>query len=167
MKARFRPEIVVALAVMLTLIVADAKVARPRRVAAAEARQRVEQYEQELRYLASHSHELAKVGQFLPQPLDENARGDERFLSGVSAEAKRLNLAFTKVEPAGEQPFGNYVMRRYKLQFEGNYQGFASLLRALETTPDIVTVVGLECVSREAIGASRHRATLEVSVIGR
>ena len=167
MKARFRLELIIALAVMLVLIVMDLQVARPRRVAAVAARQRVDQAEQALQYLAGHAAQLGEIARFLPQPLGDGATGDERFLSQVSNEARRLNLAMTKVEPGGEQPFGDYVMRRYKMNFEGSYTGFASLLRSLEGMSDIVTITGLECTSRELANAGRHRATLEMSVIGR
>ncbi len=132
MKARYSLELVIALAVMVVLLVADLRVARPRRLAAAETGRQVEQAEKELKYISGHSQELGQVVQFLPQPLADGATGDERFLSQVSDGARRLNLAMTKVEPGGEQPFGSYIMRRYKLTFEGSYYGFASLLQLME-----------------------------------
>ena len=167
MKARYSIELVIALAVMVILLVADLRVARPRRMAAAEVGRQVEQAETELNYLAGHAQELGQITRFLPQPLEEGATGDERFLAQVSAGARRHNLAMTKVEPAGEQEYGSYVVRRYKLQFEGSYLGFASLLQSMESIPEIVTVTGLECSSRELTNTGRHRATLEVAVVGR
>jgi Tfp pilus assembly protein PilO len=166
-KARYSLELVIALAVMVILLVADVRVARPRRLAVAETGRQVEQAEQELKYLAGHAQELGQVSQFLPQPLEAGVTGDDRFLSQVSDGARRLNLAMTKVEPAGEQPYGNYVMRRYKLHFEGSYYGFAALLRSMESMPEIVTITGLECSSKELTNTGRHRATLEVAVVGR
>lgn len=166
-KARCSLELVIALAVMVVLLVADVRVARPRRLAAASAGRQVEQAEKELKYLAGHAEELGQITQFLPRPLEEGVTGDERFLAQVSDGARRLNLAMTKVEPAGEQPYGNYVMRRYKLHFEGSYYGFAALLQFMEGIPEIVTITGLECSSRELTNTGRHRATLEVAVVGR
>lgn len=152
---------------MVVLLVADLQVARPRRQAVAAVGRQVEQAEQELRYLAGHAHELGQIVRFLPQPLEEGVTGDEHFLAQASDWAKRLNLAMTKVEPAGEQQYGDYTMRRFKLHFEGSYRGFAALLQSMESIPEIVTVTGLECSSRELTGTGRHRATLEVAVIGR
>ncbi len=167
MKARYSIELIIALAVMVVLLVVDLRVARPRRLAVAATGRQVEQAEKELRYLAGHAQELGEVARFLPQPLDEGASGEEHFLAQVSDGARRLNLAMTKVEPVGEQQYGKYIMRRYKLHFEGSYSGFASLLQSMEGIPEIVTVTGLECTSRELMNTVRHRATLEVAVIGR
>jgi len=166
-KARYSTELVIALAVMVVLLVVDLRVARPRRLAVAATGRQVEQAEKELHYLAGHAQELGEVTRFLPQPLEEGVSGEQHFLAQVSDGARRLNLAMTKVEPVGEEPYGKYTMRRYKLHFEGSYYGFASLLQAMEGIPEIVTVTGLECTSREMMNTARHRATLEVAVIGR
>jgi hypothetical protein len=166
-KARYSLELVVALAVMVILIVADVRVARPRRLAAAETGRKVEQAEQELKYLSGHAQELGQIAQFLPRPLEAGVTGDERFLGEVSDGARRLNLAMTKVEPGGEEPYGSYVMRRYRLSFEGSYYGFAALLQTMERMPEIVSITGLECSSRELTNTGRHRAMLEVAVLGR
>lgn len=167
MKARYSIELVIALAVMVVLLVADLRVARPRRLVAASAGRQVEQAEKELKYLAGHAQELGQIVRFLPRQLEKGVTADERFLSQVSDAARRLNLAMTKVEPAGEQPYGSYVMRRYKLHFEGSYYGFAALLQSMEGIPEIVTITGLECSSREFTNTGRHRATLEVAVVDR
>jgi hypothetical protein len=167
MKARFRLELIIALAVMLVLVVLDLRVAGPKRGAAAAAARRIEQAEQELQYLGSHGQELGEIARFLPRQPEEGITGDERFLSYVSSEARRLSVAMIKVEPAGEQPYGAYLMRRYRLSFEGSYYGFAALLRSLETLPETVTVTGFECTSREVTNTARHKATIEMSVIGR
>lgn len=167
MKARYSIELIIALAVMVVLLVADLRVARPRRLAAAEAGRQVEQAEKELKYLAGHGQELGQIARFLPQPLEEGVTGDERFLAQVSAGARRQNLAMTKVEPLGEQEYGSYVLRRYRIQLEGSYGGFAALLQSMEGIPEIVTITGLECVARELTNTGRHRATLEVAVVGR
>jgi len=167
MRERFRIDVVVALTVMVALIVADAQIGRARRAAALETGRRVEQTEGELRYLAGHASEIGEVVRFLPRPAGNPSDADERFLSEVSDAARGQRLAITKVEPGGEEPYGTFVARHYKMNFEGGYAGFAGFLRFLETMPETVIVTNMDCSSKDLVTGPSHRMTLEVTVIGR
>jgi len=165
-KGRIRIDVVIALAVMLALVVVDAQIGRARRAAVAETAKQVEQAENELRYLAGHGAEIGQVGRFLPRPMEGDSTGDARFLSEASDAARSFHLSITKIEPAGEQQYGSYVARLYKINFEGSYSGFAGFMRFLEGIPETVIVTGLDCSSKELNTGGRHRMTLELAVVG-
>ncbi|MFH1502639.1 MAG: type 4a pilus biogenesis protein PilO [Candidatus Eisenbacteria bacterium] len=163
MRGRVRLDLIVAVAILLGLVVANATVYAPKRRQLDDVTGNLKRAEQELRYFAGHSGALAEVEEYLPTQAES---GDHRFLSGVSAELDRLGIALLRVEPQAETPYGAYVQRTYKLQLEGSYKGFSSFLEYLEHMSDVVIVEDLDFKSSALSTGSKHMGSLTVSVIG-
>ena len=164
MKGRARLDLIIAVAILLALVIANATVYAPRRRALDALAADLDQTEQELQYMAGHSEALARVADYLPENKGE--AGDQRFLSGISAEIDGLGLSLNRVEPRGETPYGGYVRRAYKMQIEGDYEGLTSFMRYLEGLSDLTVVEEFDYRSSVLGSGSKHRASLEVSVIG-
>jgi Tfp pilus assembly protein PilO len=156
---------IVAVAILLGLIVANATVYAPRRGRLDSVADSLEKAEQELLYVAGHSEALARVVDYLPAD-ETDAAGDQRFLSGVSSELDRRGMRLTRVEPQEETPYGPYTKRTYKMQIEGTYDGISSFLEYLERLTDLVLVESFDYRSGALSSASRHKGSLVVSVIG-
>lgn len=164
MRGRARLDLILAVAILLALVIANITVYAPRRRQLSALAANLEQTEQELRYMAGHSDELALVSEFLPK--DSGAAGDQRFLSGISAELDRLDLALSRVEPRGETPYGAYVRREYKMQIEGAYDEIVSFMGYLEELSDVVLLESFDIRSSVLGAGAEHRASVEVAVIG-
>ncbi len=165
MKGKARLDLILAVAILLVLVVANAVVYAPKRRQLDALTDEFVRAESELLYVAGHSDALARVADYLPQHADDS--GDHRFLSGVTAELDRLGLALSRVEPHGETPYsGTYVKRGYKMQIEGDYDGMSSFLEYLEGLSDVVVVDAFDYRSSVTRSDSNHRASLSVSVIG-
>ena len=164
MKGRARLDLIVAVAILLVLVIANATVYAPRRRELNALAKDLNQTEQELRYVAGHSDALQRVSDFLPRRTSE--AGDQRFLSGITSEIDRLGLSLNRVEPRNETPYGEYVKREYKLQIEGNYEDLRAFMAYLEGLSDIAVMESFDFRSSELGRGSRHRASLELSVIG-
>ncbi|MBD3348542.1 MAG: type 4a pilus biogenesis protein PilO [Candidatus Eisenbacteria bacterium] len=163
-KGRVRLDLIVAVAILLALAVANATVYAPRRREFRDLADNLAQTENELRYVAGHSEALARVSDYLPQRTGE--AGDQRFLAGVSAKIDELGLALNRVEPKGETAYGEYVKRSYKMQIEGDYEGLTSFMRYVEGLSDVAIVESFDCRSGVLGAGAKHRASLEISVIG-
>ncbi len=164
MKGRVRLDVVVAVAILIGLIVANATVYAPKRRQLDDVTGNLELAEKELRYVAGHSDALGLVAGYLPSEAEEP--GNQRFLEGASAEIDRLGLALSRIEPKGETPYGEYVKRSYKMQIEGSYEGLASFFEYIEGLSDVVIVEGFDYRSSAVSRNSRHRASVSISVIG-
>lgn len=165
MKGRARLDLILAVAILLVLVVANATVYAPKRRKLDALADELVRAESELLYVAGHSEALARVADYLPEHSEDS--GDHRFLSGVTAELDRLDLALSRVEPQGETPYsGAYVKRGYKMQIEGDYEGMSSFLEYLESMSDVVVVDAFDYRSSVTRSDSKHRASLSVSVIG-
>jgi len=157
---------VVALAMLVALLVANATVYAPRRERLKSISARADQLQREFGYLAGHTQDLKYFAEFLPGKNDRGRTGDQRFLSGVSDETRRLGITLSRIEPAGEEPYGQYVKRTYKLQIEGGYRSFVKFLEFLEGLPEVVLVTSFDLKSSALSASARSRADLEISVVG-
>ncbi len=88
MKGRARLDLIVAVAILLVLVVANATIYAPKRKQLDTLADELVRAEKELLYVAGHSEALAQVADFLPQPAADS--GDHRFLSGVTSELDHL-----------------------------------------------------------------------------
>jgi hypothetical protein len=161
---RVRLDLIVAVAILLALVVANATVYAPKRRHLSTLADSLEQTEQELRYMAGHSDALALVSDYLPK--DSGGAGGQRFLAGLSSELDRLDLTLSRVEPRGETPYGAYVRREYKMQIEGAYDQLCAFMEYLEGLPEVVLVEGFDYRSSQLGAWPEHRASLDVAVIG-
>lgn len=166
MRARVRIDLVVALAVLGALLVANATMYAPRRERLASISARANQLQREFGYLAGHTRDLKHFAEFLPGKNGHGQTGDQRFLSGVSAETRRLGITLARIEPVGEEPYGQYVKRTYKLQIEGSYRNLVGFLKFVEGLPEVVLVKSFDLKSSILSASPRNRADLEISVVG-
>lgn len=163
---RARSEIVIAATILLSLLIADAAVYRPRRARLASLSQELASAEQQMLYLAGHTSDLERVAEFLPSPPSGGAVGDQLFLSHVSEELRRRGLVLTRVEPSGEKQDGQYMWRSYKFQIEGDYDDFSRFLEHVERLPEVVVVESFDYRSSQLTQGGRHRVNLTLTVIG-
>lgn len=166
MRLRASPEIIVVVAVLLGLLVADAAIYRPRRTRLASLTQELAQAEQQLLYLAGHANDLERVAEFLPDQPPSGTVGDQLFLSRVSEGFARRGLTLTRVEPVSERQEGEYFRRSYKFQIEGDYDDFTGFLDFVEKLPEVVVVESFDYRSSLLTHGGRHWVKLEVAVIG-
>lgn len=167
MRARVRIDLVMALVMLGALLVASATVYAPRREKLESTTSKVDQLQRELGYLAGHASDLRRFAEFLPAKNGDGQSGDQRFLSGVSGETRRIGLVLVRIEPVNEEPYGQYVKRTYKLQIEGSYRDFTSFLQYLEGLPEVVLVNTFDLKSSILTATPRNKADLEISVVGR
>ena len=165
MNGRARLDLIVAVAILLALIVANAAIYAPRRRQLNDVTEHLEQAEQELLYVAGHSDALVQVEDYLP--ASHGDAGDQRFLSEASSELDRLDVALSRIEPQGETPYGTYMRRTYKMQLEGKYKGLTSFFEYLERMSDVVLVEAFDVRSSALTSSgSKHKGSLTVAVIG-
>jgi hypothetical protein len=165
-RARVRIDLVVALAMLGALLVANATTYAPRRARLESISTKADQLQREFGYLAAHTQDLTRFAEFLPGKNDHGRTGDQRFLSSVSAETKRLGITLGRIEPVGEDPYGQYMKRTYKLQIEGGYRSFVRFLEFLEGLPEVVLVTSFDLKSSILSASARNRADIEISVVG-
>jgi type II secretory pathway component PulM len=167
MTSRVRLDIAVSLVVLIALVVANAAVYRPRQERLDRLSTQIDRTEKDLVYLTMHANDLARISGYLPDAERDQAQGDRSFLAAAGEAVTRLGLRLSKIEPRGEEPYGEYVKRSYRLQLEGDYADFAAFLAYLEALPDVVIVNSFDYRSSEIARSSSHRAALNVTVVGR
>ena len=166
MRLRIRLDIIAAVAVLIALLAANSALYKPRYARLTALAKQVDRAERELLFMAGESENLTRIAQFLPGNNEDLSHTDQRFLAGLNEELGRLGLAMSRIEPVGEEPYGTYVRREYKLQIEGEYRDMSEFLEYLEGLSDVVIVETFDIRSREMVSSSRHRAHLTLSVIG-
>ena len=165
MRFRNRLDIIVAAAVLVALLAANSALYSPRHARLTALAKEVDQAERELLFMAGQSENLARISQFLPAAETDRVHADQRFLAGLNEELGRLGLAMSRIEPIGEEPYGTYTKREYKLQIEGEYKDMSEFLGYLEQLSDVVIIETFDIRSRELLSSSRHRANLRLAVI--
>ncbi len=166
MKGRASVCVVIAVVVLISLVVADASVHRPRRARLVALASEAEQTEQGLLYLARNSDDLRRVTAYLPTGQDGSCDAERLFLSQVSEVSARLGLSVTRVEPRGEASDGNFMRRSYRLRLEGGYHAFAGFLEHLEMLPEVVLIESFDYKTGVPGTGARHKATVLLTVVG-
>jgi Tfp pilus assembly protein PilO len=162
---RIRLDIVAAVAVLAALLAANSALYKPRYERLEALAKEVDHAERELLFMAGQSENLARIARFLPDDDKDSLHGDQRFLAGVNDELGHLGLAMSRIEPTGEEPYGAYMARSYKLQIDGEYRDLCALLVYFERLSDVVLVESFDIRSSELLSSSRHRANLSLAVI--
>ena len=157
---------VVILIICALLFVADGAVYSPREAKLAELIRELSTAETERAYVAGHTTQLDRISDFLPEPVEGINEGEQQFLSKISEKLQDYSMVLTKVEPKRVVQDGQFTRRTFKLEVEGGYRQFANFLRYLELLPEVVVVNSFELNSRQVRRASKHSASMTVTVIG-
>lgn len=157
---------VVILAICVLLIVGNAAVYRPARTRLHELNSALAVSRNESAYLKSNPEHFELVASFLPDNPDSVGRGEQQFLAKISDRIKSLGMTMTDVEPRKVTEYGSYMRRQFKLEVDGSYREFASLLRYLETMPEVVLVNSFDLRSGTLRRKDDHTAIISLTVIG-
>jgi hypothetical protein len=157
---------VAILAIAVLLIIGNAAVLRPARTRLHELNSALAVSRSESAYLKGNPEHFELVASFLPESPDSLGGGEQRFLGKISDRIKSLGMTMTNVEPRKVTPEGSYVRRQFKMEVEGSYREFASLLRYLETMPEVVMLNTFELRSGTLRRTSDHTAIITLTVIG-
>jgi Tfp pilus assembly protein PilO len=158
--------LLVVFAVCVLLIVGDAAVFRPARTKLHELIGALAVSRNEAAYLKSNPEQFEIIASFLPEKPDDPNGGEQRFLSRISDKIKSAGMMMTDVEPRKATQDGSYMRRQFKLDVEGEYREFASLMRHLETMPEVVIINSFDVRSGSLRKRSDHTATITLTVIG-
>lgn len=156
----------VILIVCALLLVANGAVYNPRKEKLEELNRELAIAETERAYVAGHATQLDRILDFLPEPVEGVNEGEQQFLSKISEKLQDFGMVLTKVEPQRVVQDGQFTRRTFKLEVDGGYRQFANFLRYLELLPEVVIVNTFELNSRQVRRASKHSASMTVTVIG-
>jgi Tfp pilus assembly protein PilO len=157
---------IVILAICALLIVGDTAVFRPAQMRLHELNSALAVSQNESTYLKAHPEHFELVASYLPEKSDEQSGGEQRTLAKISEQVKNSGMVMTDVEPRKTTQDGSYVRRQFKLEVEGSFREFASLLRYLETMPEIVLINSFDLTSGALRKKDDHKAIITLTVIG-